>query len=90
VERQIVGTDIQGKVFGNRFFATGAKNRRPVYLGTMCIGERALVMPRSGVGQGAYRGRYRRRLLGLDHCRVRKGAQPSSIIGDIARQEGVT
>lgn len=84
-ERQIVGTDIQGKVFGNRFFATGAKIVGPAYLGDdVRIGEGALIM-RSGVGQGSVIEGEAKMLdsLAMTNCRVRKGALlEGSIIGD--------
>ncbi|HUL38967.1 MAG TPA: NDP-sugar synthase [Methanomassiliicoccales archaeon] len=84
-ERQIVGTETQGKIFGNRFFASGAKLVGPVYLGDdVRIGEKALVM-RSGIGQGSVVEGEAKLVdsLALTNCRVRKGAQiEGCIIGD--------
>jgi len=84
-ERQIVGTETRGKIFGNRFFASGAKLVGPVYLGDdVRIGEKAIVM-RSGVGQGSVVEGEAMLVdsLALTNCRVRKGAQiEGCIIGD--------
>ena len=85
VERQIVGTETEGKVFGNRFFATGARLMGPVYLGDdVRVGERTLVL-RSGVGQGSVIEGEVKLIdsLVLTNCRVRKGAHlEGSIVGD--------
>jgi mannose-1-phosphate guanylyltransferase len=84
-ERQIVGTETQGKIFGTRFFASGAKLVGPVYLGDdVRIGEKALIM-RSGIGQGSVVEGETRLVdsLALTNCRVRRGAAiEGSIIGD--------
>ncbi len=84
-ERQIVGTDTQGKIYGNRFFASGAIIVGPTYLGDdVRIGEKAQVI-RSGVGQGSVIEGDATIIdsLALTNCTVRRGARlEGSIIGD--------
>lgn len=85
VERHIFGTDVEGKVFGNRFFARGAKLRGPVYLGDeVRVGEKALIS-RAGIGQeSVVEGEAQVvESLVLNNCLVRKGALVHGcIIGD--------
>lgn len=85
VERHIPGTDVEGRIFGSKFFAKGAKLRGPVYLGDeVRIGEKALVS-RSAIGQeGVVEGEAQvLDSLMLTSCLVRKGAVvQGSILGD--------
>jgi mannose-1-phosphate guanylyltransferase len=85
VERQIVGTSTTGKIYGNRFFATGARIEGPAYLGDdVRLGEGAQVT-RSGVGRGSVVEGGARLVdsLVLTDCKVRRGAcLQGSIVGD--------
>jgi mannose-1-phosphate guanylyltransferase len=85
VERHIPGTDVEGRIFGSKFFAKGAKLRGPVYLGDeVRIGEKALVS-RSAIGQESVVEGEAQVLdsLMLTSCLVRKGAVvQGSILGD--------
>jgi mannose-1-phosphate guanylyltransferase len=85
VERQIVGTATEGKIYGNRFFATGARIEGPAYLGDdVRLGEGAIVT-RSGIGRGSVVEGGARLVdtLIMTNCKVRKGAHlQGSIVGD--------
>jgi mannose-1-phosphate guanylyltransferase len=94
VERYIFGTDIEGKVFGSRFFARGAKLRGPVYLGDeVRVGEGALVS-KAAIGQESVveGGAKVADSLLMSNCLVRRGASVvGCVIGDNCLiDEGVT